>query len=153
MVVTTVLLATAARHGRLWATPAPALSGFGPPLLSVTTPDGRATASWYTGFGWLLEPADVQKHGTMRIEPSPIQPSQSSAERQAAEPSEPRLAAPATEGVELSDGAEHLPRTRAEAAAAPDVRAERVAALKEQIQSGTYQIDDVALAEKLLDIL
>jgi negative regulator of flagellin synthesis FlgM len=151
MVVTTVLLGTATRGDRRHT--ATALSGFGPPLLTMPTPDGRATASWYTGFGWLLEPADGQRHGTMRIEPSPIQPSQSPVVRQPAEPSEPRLPARRPDRVELSDDAEHLRRTREEAAAAPDVRAERVAALKEQIQAGAYQIDDTALAEKLLDIL
>jgi flagellar biosynthesis anti-sigma factor FlgM len=53
----------------------------------------------------------------------------------------------------LSEGAEYLRRAREEAAATSDVRAERVAAIKDQIQAGTYQIDDTALAEKLLDVL
>jgi len=36
------------------------------------------------------------------------------------------------------------------AAAQPDVRADKVAALKQQISSGTYQVDTRALAAKML---
>jgi flagellar biosynthesis anti-sigma factor FlgM len=39
------------------------------------------------------------------------------------------------------------------AAASPEVRQERVAALKAQVQNGTYQVDNEALARKLLGVL
>jgi negative regulator of flagellin synthesis FlgM len=152
MLVTT-MLAGAARQGALQTVPAPSLSGFGPPLLAVPAADGRATASWYTGFGWLLEPAHEQRQGAMRIEPTRTRPAQAPPVRQAAEPSEQPAGARRPDTVELSDGAESLRRAREDAAAAPDVRAERVAAIKGQIQAGAYQIDDTALAEKLLDVL
>jgi negative regulator of flagellin synthesis FlgM len=152
MVVTTMLLGLTGRQGPLRTAPPPALSGFGPPLLAVPAGEGRAAASWYTGFGWLLEPAHEQRQGAMRIEPTRTQPTQTPSARQPAEQPE-RPAAGRSDSVELSDGAEYLRRAREEAAAAPDVRAERVAAIKDQIQAGTYQIDDTALAEKLLDVL
>ena len=38
-------------------------------------------------------------------------------------------------------------------AAVPDVRAERIATLQQQIQSGTYTVDTNLLAERLLDVL
>ena len=54
--------------------------------------------------------------------------------------------------VELSAATVRLRRAHA-ADDAADARADRVAALKAQIEAGAYQIDNAALAEKLLDVL
>ncbi|MEL7296750.1 MAG: flagellar biosynthesis anti-sigma factor FlgM [Pseudomonadota bacterium] len=52
--------------------------------------------------------------------------------------------------VALTEGARLLARVEAELANASDVDVERVAALKESIASGTYQVDDNVVADKLL---
>lgn len=57
------------------------------------------------------------------------------------------------DAVELSESSTNMSRVRDAAAAAPDVRAERVAALRAQVQSGTYTVDSQALSGKLLDVL
>ncbi len=57
------------------------------------------------------------------------------------------------DAVELSESSRDMRGARAAAAAAPDVRADRVAALKAQVQNGTYTVDNQALAGKLLSAL
>lgn len=90
----------------------------------------------------------------MRIDPTQSSRIQSAAERPAA--ARPKHAQPASrqaDSVTLSNSSERLRRAQELAAAAPDVRAEKVAALKEEVQNGTYQVDNQALAEKLLKAL
>jgi negative regulator of flagellin synthesis FlgM len=60
-------------------------------------------------------------------------------------------ASPQTEDrVELSGAAKEIQRVAELAKSAPDVRAEKVAALKEQIQNGTYEVDSKQVATKML---
>ena len=54
------------------------------------------------------------------------------------------------ETVALTDGAKLLQRVESELASAASVDTQRVSALKEAIASGDYQVDDQAIAEKLL---
>ncbi|MGD9498086.1 MAG: flagellar biosynthesis anti-sigma factor FlgM [Armatimonadota bacterium] len=58
------------------------------------------------------------------------------------------------EGVDqlaLSRRAEEVRAARAALAAVPQVRAERVAQLRAQIESGTYRVDPDLLAERILN--
>jgi negative regulator of flagellin synthesis FlgM len=55
------------------------------------------------------------------------------------------------DGVQLSDQARAIARAEAAARAAPDVREELVADLKQQIASGRYKIQDEQIARRLLD--
>lgn len=62
-------------------------------------------------------------------------------------------AAPARESgdrVSLSPEAKLRTEAFTSAMGAPDVRAEKVAALKAQVQSGEYQVDSKAVAAKIL---
>ncbi|MGI5820096.1 MAG: flagellar biosynthesis anti-sigma factor FlgM [Armatimonadota bacterium] len=52
--------------------------------------------------------------------------------------------------LELSSRAEEIRAARAALAETPEVRAERVAELKAQIEAGTYQIDADRVAERIL---
>jgi negative regulator of flagellin synthesis FlgM len=52
--------------------------------------------------------------------------------------------------VELSSLAKDLQRAAEVARATPEVRAEKVAALKEKIDSGTYEVDSKELASKMI---
>lgn len=53
--------------------------------------------------------------------------------------------------VEISQIGKEFQVAKKAIAASPDVREERVNALKQQIDSGTYEVSDEALADKLLD--
>ncbi|NMC48423.1 MAG: flagellar biosynthesis anti-sigma factor FlgM [Desulfovibrio sp.] len=55
-----------------------------------------------------------------------------------------------TDTVTLSGNAQLFSQAIREAQTAPDVRADRVAELKAQVESGTYQPDSRKIAEKLL---
>lgn len=55
--------------------------------------------------------------------------------------------------VSISKAAKELQEAQKAVQNAPDVRADRVAAIKKQIQEGTYQVPTEALADKLLSIL
>lgn len=55
--------------------------------------------------------------------------------------------------VQLSDSAGQARRAHAAAASAPDTRADRVAAIKAQVQDGSYKVNTTALAEQLLKVL
>lgn len=59
-------------------------------------------------------------------------------------------AAPA-DGVELSGRARSIQRAEAAVRAAPDVRENVVAELKQRIDNGQYTIDDPAIARRLLE--
>jgi negative regulator of flagellin synthesis FlgM len=57
------------------------------------------------------------------------------------------------DAASLSPEAQELLRARRAAQEAPDVRAERVAALRQQILDGTYRVDEQALAKRLRSLL
>ncbi len=52
--------------------------------------------------------------------------------------------------VALSDTAKKIQETQKQLDAIPDVREDKVAQLKEQIENGTYEIDEEKLADKML---
>lgn len=56
-----------------------------------------------------------------------------------------------TEQLDLSPLTQEIERLQAEIAALPDMRAEKIAELREKIARGEYQIDAAALAERLLE--
>jgi negative regulator of flagellin synthesis FlgM len=58
---------------------------------------------------------------------------------------------PAVDQASLSTRARELSLAREAARQAPDVRAERVAALRQQIAAGTYHVSDDLLAQKIVD--
>ena len=58
--------------------------------------------------------------------------------------------APKRDGIELSVAGRDLRAARALIATLPDVREERIAALRAAIAAGTYQVDSAALAQRLL---
>jgi negative regulator of flagellin synthesis FlgM len=62
-------------------------------------------------------------------------------------PAQPLL----TDSVEISERASELARAKQVVEAAPEVRADKMAALKKQIADGTYDVPAEALADKLLD--
>lgn len=55
------------------------------------------------------------------------------------------------DSVEISSEALNLKDMQAAAMQAPDVRAEKVAAIKTQVESGTYQISHEQLAEQMIE--
>jgi len=58
--------------------------------------------------------------------------------------------APGGEQIDLSAKARGIQKTLETVQASPDVRSEKVAEIKSQIASNTYQVDSQALAEKIL---
>jgi len=52
--------------------------------------------------------------------------------------------------VVLSDTAKKIQETQTQLKAIPDVREDKVAQLKEQIENGTYEIDEEKIADKML---
>ena len=61
-----------------------------------------------------------------------------------------RESAVKTDTVVISDAAKRIQETRAKLDEVPDVREEKVAELRNQIQNGTYEVDAQKTAEKLL---
>ena len=55
-----------------------------------------------------------------------------------------------TDTVELSDSAKRIQETKKQLESIPDVREDKVAQLKEQIENGTYSVDEEKLADKML---
>ena len=55
-----------------------------------------------------------------------------------------------TDTVVISDAARRIQEARAQLDEIPDVREDKVAALRDQIQNGTYKVDAEKTAEKLL---
>lgn len=53
--------------------------------------------------------------------------------------------------AELSDRARDMSKAKAAANSAPDVREDRVAALKRKIADGSYNVDADAIADKMFD--
>jgi negative regulator of flagellin synthesis FlgM len=89
----------------------------------------------------------------MRIEPAHTTALQPQAERSRAA-SQPSAEPPrAADRLELSDRSREIQRAAEAAAEAADVRAERVAAIKQQIGDGSYVVDSTVLAEKLLNYI
>lgn len=62
-----------------------------------------------------------------------------------------QVADPAPDTVEISDRSRELARARQAVDAAPDVRSDKVAAIKKSIEDGTYSVSPQLLAQKLLD--
>lgn len=58
---------------------------------------------------------------------------------------------PKVDSVTLSDSARSLANARAEVAKAPDVREHKVADIKHQVESGTYEVSARVLARKMVD--
>ncbi|MCK9486196.1 MAG: flagellar biosynthesis anti-sigma factor FlgM [Dehalococcoidia bacterium] len=56
-----------------------------------------------------------------------------------------------TDRVTLSEGAREFARIMQDVQRAPDVRADRVAALRQQIEAGEYVVDHTGLAALLAD--
>ena len=52
--------------------------------------------------------------------------------------------------VALSNAAKNLQEAQKQLEAIPDVREDKVAQLKEQIENGTYEIDEEKIADKML---
>jgi negative regulator of flagellin synthesis FlgM len=59
--------------------------------------------------------------------------------------------APKADSVTLSDNARSLAAAREAVKNAPDVRQEKVAEIKQQVDSGTYQVSARVLARKMVD--
>ncbi len=55
-----------------------------------------------------------------------------------------------TDTVVLSDTAKKIQEAQKQLEAIPDVREDKVAQLKEQIEKGTYEIDEEKIADKML---
>lgn len=51
--------------------------------------------------------------------------------------------------VQVSDQGRAIARAKALAGAVPDVRADRVAAIRQQIENGTYQVDSREIASRM----
>jgi negative regulator of flagellin synthesis FlgM len=58
-----------------------------------------------------------------------------------------------TDGTSLSSAAQELLKARRAVQDSPEVRAELVAELRRQVQSGTYQVDAQALARRLMPLM
>ena len=80
--------------------------------------------------------------------PSASRRSERSAENQ---PKDQERVRPASDSVEISDLARELAKARQAVDAAPDVRADKVAAIKKRIEDGTYSVSPELLARKLLE--
>ena len=63
---------------------------------------------------------------------------------------QPDKSAPKTDTVVISDAAKKVQEARAQLDDIPDVREDKVAELRNQIQNGTYQVDAEKTADKLL---
>ena len=85
-------------------------------------------------------------------------PSFHSQEIEKTAPARPATPAPAAgrgqaprDEVSLSDEARALAAARDTVAAAPDVREDKVSAIKQRVEDGTYSVPSNVLARKLLD--
>ena len=68
-------------------------------------------------------------------------------------PAKSKKAAQRADEASLSSEARELLKARRAAQDAPDVRAELVAELRRQVQDGSYQVDEEALARRLMQQL
>ena len=62
----------------------------------------------------------------------------------------PEKSAAKTDTVVISDAAKRIQEAKTQLDNIPDVRAEKVAKLKEQVESGTYKVDAEKTADKLI---
>ena len=58
----------------------------------------------------------------------------------------------AKESIEISSQAQLLSRLEAQIKDLPDVDQSRIDSLREQIDQGTYEIDDSSLAQRIIDL-
>src|SRR3954469_24022814 len=79
--------------------------------------------------------ADATQHNAAKSEKAPQQRSQP----------------PKTDSVSLSDSARSLAAARHAVDTASDVREQKVADIKQQLESGTYSVSSRVLARKMLD--
>ena len=63
---------------------------------------------------------------------------------------QPEKSTPKTDTVVISDAAKRIQEARTQLDEIPDVREDKVAELRNQIQNGTYQVDAEKTADKLL---
>ena len=89
----------------------------------------------------------------MRIDGSHVSPVSGHGAYRAAQQQNAPTATRSVDSAELSQRALGVRRAQAAAADAPDSRNERVAAIRGQIQSGSYQISNSQIAAKLLPSL
>ncbi len=88
--------------------------------------------------------------------PNSLQVYQQQSEKVAAQNTEQAAEAKAkapeakSDSVVVSQDAKLLAEAHATATSSPDVRADKVAALREQVQNGTYQVDNTRVAEGIL---
>ncbi len=94
---------------------------------------------------------NIDKIGQKGIE-AYVQKTQSDGER-VLPPSAREVARPEKDDVSISETAKELQEAQKAVRSAPDIREERVAAIKKQIQDGTYQVHAEAVVEKLLSVL
>ena len=64
---------------------------------------------------------------------------------------DPERVRSSSDTVEISDRSRELARARQAAEDAPDVRADKVAEIKQRIEDGTYSVSPHLLAQKLLE--
>ena len=62
----------------------------------------------------------------------------------------PEKSAVKTDTVVISDAAKRIQEAKTQLDNIPDVRAEKVAKLKEQVENGTYKVDAEKTADKLI---
>lgn len=62
-----------------------------------------------------------------------------------------KIRAGAGDRVELTTRKDEIEKLKKAAAAMPEVRSDRVAALKERVADGTYKVDAVMVAERMLE--
>ena len=86
-------------------------------------------------------------------DPAVTGPAASRRSERAAEnqPKDQERVRPASDSVEISDLSRELSKARQAVDAAPDVRADKVAAIKKRIEDGTYSVSPELLARKLLE--
>lgn len=92
-----------------------------------------------------IDPDKLSRVGRKALEPaetSPVKPTELDA---AAGP-----AAAQVDQVVLSQRAAEIQKAKEALASVPEVRQEKVAALKRRIQEGTYEIDAEAIADKII---
>jgi negative regulator of flagellin synthesis FlgM len=67
-----------------------------------------------------------------------------------AAPAQPDKQPAKTDTVVLSDTAKKVQKAQKQLEALPDVREDKVAQLKEQIENGTYEMDEEKIADKMM---
>jgi len=81
----------------------------------------------------------------MQSQPRPIEANRLDSKAQA-----PSAEYPGTDRVELSDRARALHVAREALSRLPEIRQDRVEALKQMVQAGTYQVSSEEIAERML---